>query len=179
MVSVTLLIELLNTSDARTGRDVLTDSAALTEWLSARASGRDGWTEPPSIQEVALAVEVREALRALLLEGCRADASAGARETLNRAAGLLGVDLGFGAAGLGLQAGGLNGVLARVLVEAHTAIADETWERIGVCGNPDCRRVFLDRSRNRSRLWCSMKECGNRMKARRFRRKNASRPRMA
>ncbi|MGE0500479.1 MAG: CGNR zinc finger domain-containing protein [Rhizobiaceae bacterium] len=37
--------------------------------------------------------------------------------------------------------------------------------RIRICRN--CRWLFLDRSRNSSRLWCDMTVCGNRSKARR------------
>lgn len=36
------------------------------------------------------------------------------------------------------------------------------------CEKPDCRWLFLDTSKNRTRRWCDMKICGNRMKARRF-----------
>lgn len=36
------------------------------------------------------------------------------------------------------------------------------------CGNPECRWLFLDTSKNHTRRWCDMKVCGNRMKARRF-----------
>ncbi len=39
--------------------------------------------------------------------------------------------------------------------------------RLKPCGNPDCRRFLLDRSKPNSARWCSMAECGNRMKARR------------
>jgi predicted RNA-binding Zn ribbon-like protein len=35
-----------------------------------------------------------------------------------------------------------------------------------ICGN--CRWLFLDQSRNHSRRWCSMNECGTQMKQRRF-----------
>ena len=38
--------------------------------------------------------------------------------------------------------------------------------RIKTCGN--CRWLFLDHSRNGSRRWCSMEECGTEVKARRF-----------
>ena len=39
-------------------------------------------------------------------------------------------------------------------------------ERLKACGN--CRWLFLDQSRNRSRRWCSMDECGIQMKHARF-----------
>jgi predicted RNA-binding Zn ribbon-like protein len=36
-------------------------------------------------------------------------------------------------------------------------------ERLKIC--PNCQWLFLDRSRNRSRTWCDMTVCGNRVKA--------------
>ncbi len=39
-------------------------------------------------------------------------------------------------------------------------------EHLKICGN--CRWLFLDQSRNHSRHWCSMDECGTQMKQRRF-----------
>jgi predicted RNA-binding Zn ribbon-like protein len=40
-------------------------------------------------------------------------------------------------------------------------------ELIKDCGDPTCRWLFLDTSKNHTRRWCDMKTCGNRMKARR------------
>ena len=40
-------------------------------------------------------------------------------------------------------------------------------EFIKDCGDPTCRWLFLDTSKNHTRRWCDMKTCGNRMKARR------------
>ncbi|MGA2590961.1 MAG: CGNR zinc finger domain-containing protein [Bryobacteraceae bacterium] len=34
-----------------------------------------------------------------------------------------------------------------------------------------CGWMFLDTTRNRSRQWCDMRDCGNRAKVRRFREK--------
>lgn len=39
--------------------------------------------------------------------------------------------------------------------------------RVKECAADDCDWLFVDVSRNRSRRWCDMKECGNRAKARR------------
>jgi len=36
------------------------------------------------------------------------------------------------------------------------------------CAAPDCGRLFIDTSRNRTRRWCDMRACGNRAKVRRF-----------
>ena len=46
-----------------------------------------------------------------------------------------------------------------------------SWERLEICPADDCLRAFFDRSRNRSRTWCSMQVCGNREKARTFRKR--------
>jgi predicted RNA-binding Zn ribbon-like protein len=37
------------------------------------------------------------------------------------------------------------------------------------CGGESCGWLFLDTSRNRSRQWCDMRDCGNLAKVRRFR----------
>jgi predicted RNA-binding Zn ribbon-like protein len=41
--------------------------------------------------------------------------------------------------------------------------------RIRKCRAPDCAVFFLDSSKARRRHWCSMKNCGNRAKQRRWR----------
>ncbi len=40
--------------------------------------------------------------------------------------------------------------------------------RVKKCAGPTCDWLFVDMSRNRSRRWCDMRECGNRAKARRY-----------
>ncbi|MFF4119920.1 CGNR zinc finger domain-containing protein [Streptomyces sp. NPDC001714] len=37
------------------------------------------------------------------------------------------------------------------------------------CGNPECTRVYIDRSRGMRRHWCGMESCGNRIKAAAYR----------
>ncbi|GHC71992.1 CGNR zinc finger domain-containing protein [Streptomyces flavofungini] len=43
------------------------------------------------------------------------------------------------------------------------------------CGNPECTRTYVDRSRGTRRQWCGMESCGNKIKAAayRARKKNA------
>jgi predicted RNA-binding Zn ribbon-like protein len=43
------------------------------------------------------------------------------------------------------------------------------------CENTDCTWLFLDKSRNRSRRWCSMDQCGAIIKARQYRARNRMR----
>jgi len=48
-------------------------------------------------------------------------------------------------------------------------------KRIKECGGENCNWLFYDASRNRSRRWCDMKDCGNRAKQRRHRRRAGAR----
>jgi len=41
-------------------------------------------------------------------------------------------------------------------------------DRVKECASTTCEWVFIDRSKNHSRRWCDMSDCGNRAKARRF-----------
>jgi hypothetical protein len=58
-------------------------------------------------------------------------------------------------------------VVGDLLAIMARAQADGTWQRMKAC--PACGWAFYDRSRNRSRTWCTMAICGNRAKARSYR----------
>lgn len=62
---------------------------------------------------------------------------------------------------------GLQRVLFAVLTSAAELLASDRLGRIRECASADCTWLFVDESRNRSRRWCDMNACGNRMKARR------------
>lgn len=47
-------------------------------------------------------------------------------------------------------------------------LSDLKVERVKRCKNPNCSHFFYDVSKNNSREWCSMRSCGNIMKARAF-----------
>jgi predicted RNA-binding Zn ribbon-like protein len=51
---------------------------------------------------------------------------------------------------------------------ASDLLVSSNAELIKDCGDPTCRWLFLDVSKNHTRRWCDMKTCGNRMKARRY-----------
>lgn len=64
--------------------------------------------------------------------------------------------------------------LANATVHSSLSLlSGDIRERLRICAN--CGWLFLDRSRNRSRIWCDMAVCGNRQKASRHyhRRKEA------
>ena len=52
---------------------------------------------------------------------------------------------------------------------AVDVLTSSEWDRIKECASDTCEWVFLDRSKNRSRRWCDMSDCGNVAKVRRYR----------
>lgn len=48
--------------------------------------------------------------------------------------------------------------------------------RLRTCANPACAWLFVDGSRNHSRVWCDMGTCGSRAKMSRYRRRHATVP---
>ncbi|MBZ9998090.1 CGNR zinc finger domain-containing protein [Mesorhizobium sp. BH1-1-4] len=62
---------------------------------------------------------------------------------------------------------------AALAVSALSLLRNDTVARLRIC--PNCTWLFVDRSRNSSRLWCDMAVCGNRQKAsRHYRRRRAA-----
>jgi len=65
-----------------------------------------------------------------------------------------------------------------VVHDAAGLLTSEKLDRVEECADDRCGWLFLDVSRNRSRRWCAMEDCGNRAKARRhYKRKRAVRRR--
>ena len=64
---------------------------------------------------------------------------------------------------------GVRGGLAWLAAAIVASTADGSWERLKICADDTCQWAFLDSSKNRSKHWCSMQECGNRSKTRAYR----------
>ncbi|MFC4617901.1 CGNR zinc finger domain-containing protein [Camelliibacillus cellulosilyticus] len=63
----------------------------------------------------------------------------------------------------------LDGMLPPIVKSAiDLLISEKELSRVKKCEGYPCGWLFLDTSRNRSRRWCSMADCGNRAKAKRF-----------
>lgn len=88
--------------------------------------------------------------------------------------GLAGTDIRIGAVGrpFGDPATPLA-LEAALAVSALSLLGEAVLPRLRIC--PNCGWLFLDRSRNASRLWCDMAVCGNRRKASRHYRRRQSR----
>jgi len=131
----------------------------------------------PSAGDVARAIELREALRLLLManNGHPPDGDAAAVVEHAARAAQLGVRLDAGgSASLVRQAPGVDGALGGIVAIAYAAMADGSWRRLKACRRDVCQWAFYDHSRNRSGAWCAMAICGNRTKTRGYRNRRAS-----
>jgi len=147
---VALVLDFLNTVDVEDGTDLLRSRKQWQDW----ATERD------------------------LSAGSTADARQ-VRETMRAAAGDPEARPGTGRAGASVRVEWTSGAPALVADSAVGAVLAASarlgvlgrWERIKICPADECRWAFYDHSRNHSRTWCSMQVCGNREKARAWRRR--------
>jgi predicted RNA-binding Zn ribbon-like protein len=61
-----------------------------------------------------------------------------------------------------------NAILRPIARAAADLLASSDLALVRACSSPTCQWLFLDTSKNHHRRWCSMKQCGNRAKARKF-----------
>jgi predicted RNA-binding Zn ribbon-like protein len=164
----------VNAVDIEDGEEHLTDPGALVDWLAQR-----GLIEPGARageDELRRAIELREALRRLLLVNNGGQADPQAEEVLDRAAARAGLTVRFAVGRSELRPGaeGVDGALGRLLAIVHAAMREGTWSRLKACPWHTCHWAFYDNTRNRSGVWCQMSVCGNRAKARAYRERHAA-----
>jgi predicted RNA-binding Zn ribbon-like protein len=190
LIGGSLCLDFVNTVGGRAGGAVIRDKIAsfpdLVAWsllagivdpTGARALARRaarGAREAASVLE--RAVQFREALYRILLcvvEGRRpaeADADVLRREvSMARAHERLAAHGGAFEWTLPERMDALDRVLWPVSLSAAELLASGDLYRLRQCGGETCSWMFLDTTRNRSRQWCDMRDCGNRAKVRRFR----------
>jgi predicted RNA-binding Zn ribbon-like protein len=162
--------------------DTLHDYRDLVEWSRSAGILDDAETEellkhdaqsPQHVESVyRRGVELREAIYRVFRETCE-DANpetadlALLNQVLSEALGhmrLAGVD---GVYRLEYDSNPPELILWRLAANASELLTSEDLTRVKRCASEECGWLFLDLSRNRSRRWCSMEGCGNRMKARR------------
>jgi predicted RNA-binding Zn ribbon-like protein len=166
-----LVRALVNTVDLESGEDHLPSPDALRDWLMRHELLTA--TAPVSQADLAMTVELREALRAMLRgnDGHPIDQEAVA--VMSRMSDALPLQLRFSPQGTPALTspgeGGVRNALATLLAGVAVAEAQGTWRRLKVCSSDTCQWAFYDRSKNRSGRWCSMRVCGNRTKTRAYR----------
>jgi predicted RNA-binding Zn ribbon-like protein len=171
-----LFVDFVNTLHWDEGEpiELIGDRAGLAEWLDEHAlpgTVEDAWLPPVwSLREHA-----RSVIKAIVAGQPPADADV---EALKRAIAeptgrLVFVEHPDGRAELTFQAAGdeRSAATCQIALSLATFLATGDRIRLKLCANPGCGFAFLDTSTNRSRRWCYMRYCGNRLKARAFRRR--------
>lgn len=164
----------VNTRDLEDGIEELSDPGAMQSWLR-----RHGLPQVPAAgtADVERLRGLREALRDLLLANNGQPHDAEALERVRTEADSAGLRVSFagnGESALVPAGEGADAVVAELLAIVHESMAAGTWPRLKACRAHDCEWAFYDRSRNRSGTWCSMAVCGNRAKARTYRRRHTA-----
>jgi predicted RNA-binding Zn ribbon-like protein len=168
----------VNTRDLEGGTDALAAPEDLTRWLrGARIMGGHARADAG---DLAAAVEMREALRSLLIANGEGGVARHAWEILDRAAATARLRLRFNAETQGPQlepeATGVAGALGTLVAIVAAAMDDGSWRRLKACRRDVCRWAFYDHSQAQAGVWCSMSICGNRTKVRRHRDRSAHEP---
>jgi predicted RNA-binding Zn ribbon-like protein len=163
--------EFVNSRELDPDREDLGDPEALGTWLGDHGIPVTGALGEPDVER---ARAFREAIRALLLANNGEPVSGESLEELRAAASAapLQIEVGDdGSIATAPAAGGVDALIARTLSVVAAAQERGEWERLKACRSHECVWAFYDRSRNRSRHWCSMGVCGNRAKTRAYRAK--------
>jgi predicted RNA-binding Zn ribbon-like protein len=167
---------LANTVRLDRGTDDLADLDGLRRWLDNHGRRPD---TPVDAADLAVVTRLRSAVRDLIAattDGTEPTAALAELDELARTS-----DLRVRFADDGPEhrsdAEGVAGVVGDLIGVVATAMEDGSWSRLKLCRADTCRWAYFDHSRNRSGRWCSMDECGNRTKARNYRRRHGSSPR--
>ena len=158
-----LLLAVANT--AHQEHDELTDADSVRAWWRDLGAPAD---HEATAENVAPLRTLRALIRGLALR------NNGIEPDLTGTSALEALPLRLDLRGLPSLRAGQPGDLARDIGAATIAAllratARPDWSRVKACRGEDCRWVFVDGSRNCSRRWCAMANCGNRAKMAAFR----------
>ncbi len=166
-----LLRDFVNTFDLTTGIDQLAGPEDLQLWFAGQKL-----VNLPTLTNNAVrqAQDLRESIREVLLShgGIPVDPAAAVIIGHVWQEGRLALQIDpAGSPRLTPGSDGIAAALGMLVAGLFLAMQSEAWSRLKICGNPQCQRIFYDRSKNHSGKWCSMASCGNRMKVRSYRRR--------
>jgi predicted RNA-binding Zn ribbon-like protein len=151
-------------------------SGALAEPQAARIAAEARRRPEGAAAALAFAVALREALYRVFLDRAEGRRPRSADlDALNAALARALPHRRLTEQGNGLVLGweetaDLEAVLWPMVDAATGLLTSDEVARVSVCGMYDedeCSWLFLDRTKGHTRRWCSMKDCGNRAKARR------------
>ncbi|GAA1205957.1 CGNR zinc finger domain-containing protein [Prauserella alba] len=157
---VKLVLDFLNTLDVEDDTDVLRSAAEWHAWAHARE------LTPGPIED---ATRARRALREAAGDPAPGPGTADTARELR-----IPLDVAFRVSPAADPQLVADDAVSAVFTAAMRLGVLGDWRRIKICPADDCLWAFYDESRNRSRTWCSMQVCGNRVKARTFRKRAGS-----
>jgi predicted RNA-binding Zn ribbon-like protein len=166
----------VNTYEADTDVDLLADRDAGLSWLrEAGLLDRESVTSA----ELEVAREVRESLRALLVQNAGGDRPSPAQlqplAAVAAAARLQPIVGDDGLVNLEPEVGMTTAIRwASLLLIVRDAQSNGSWLQLKACRNDECLWAFYDRSHAGRGAWCDMASCGNRIKNRNLRARRAS-----
>jgi predicted RNA-binding Zn ribbon-like protein len=159
-----VVVDLVNTDPAGAGEELLPDAAALQEFVVRHdLSDVDRVTE----QDLAAVRAIRPPLREVFLAG----SAEGTAKVLNQLFSTMTMsprltDHDHYAWHMHYFTPGAA-VAEHLMVDGAMALAvvvtSGEHERLQICAAPDCSRVLVDLSRNRSKRYCDSRTCGNRL----------------
>jgi predicted RNA-binding Zn ribbon-like protein len=169
-----LLLAVANTAHGE--QDEFADAGSVRAWwrgLGAPVTTRSGRSEAP--ESVAMLRTLRGLIRGLALR------NNGIEPDLSQTSGLDTLALRLDLRAAPSLHADVPGDLARDICAATVAAllratARPRWPRVKACRGSDCRWLFIDGSRNTSRRWCDMANCGNRAKMATFRDRHRTPP---
>jgi predicted RNA-binding Zn ribbon-like protein len=167
--ALALVQAFVNTHDLELHADALASLPTTRAWLIDNGL-LDAACDVSESDRQAL-IQVREALRMLMLANNGDPLSPDGLATLDRHAAHAPLLVRFqsdGTAGFEPADGGASDAIGRLLAMVAAAMAQGTWRRLKACRDHTCAWAFFDTSKNTSRTWCNMQECGNRAKARAY-----------
>ena len=168
-----LLVAFVNTADLEEGTEKLADPEHLQAWVEQQTGE---YLPAPDEEALARVLQLRESLRALLRANNGGEVSgselAPLREAAERSRYRTELDSDGGLTLVPARSD-LSGFEARLLLAIERIQAQGAWPRLKACTDDGCQWAFFDTTRNHSRTWCSMEECGNKEKTRRYRAKQA------
>jgi predicted RNA-binding Zn ribbon-like protein len=159
-----VVVDLVNTNPVSTGNERLPDPEALREFVVRHDLSEVGRI---TADDLAAVREIRAPLRSVFV----AASAEGSARRLNQM---------FSAATVSPRLTDHDGypwhihyftpgaaVADHLMIDSAMALAvvvtTGEHERLQVCAAPDCNRVLVDLSRNRSKRYCDSRTCGNRL----------------
>lgn len=169
-----LLVAFVNTRDLEEETEEIGDPEGLRDWIEERTGE---YLPAPDDEALARILALRESLRALLRANNGGEAAERELAPIRQAAERSRYRTSFQPSGeltLAPARSDLSGFEARLLLAVERLQAQGAWPRLKACTDEGCQWAFFDATRNRSRTWCSMEECGNREKTRRYRERRSA-----